>query len=172
MSHKRARDDLTAKFVRSILSYDPETGVLTWKNCSHYHPSKNGKPAGVRQPRGCIQVKINRRSYLAHRLIWLMMTGRWPPQEIDHIDRDPSNNRWTNLRRATSSQNMVNRGLQADNTTGFKGVFRIKKTGRYMAHITYKRKREHIGCFATAEEAFSAYCARARELHGDFHRLT
>lgn len=109
-----------------------------------------------------------KREYRAHRIIWLMMTGEWPPEEIDHIDHDPSNNRWANLRLASSSQNEINRGVPRNNTSGFKGVFFHAKQRRYSAYIKFHGKREHIGMFDTAEEAHAARRAREKELFGEF----
>jgi hypothetical protein len=169
MAHKAARDDLTADYVRSVLDYNPETGVLTWKKCPR-QPQLIGKPAGYHRPNGKIIINIKFRYYLAHRLIWLIMTGEWPTTGIDHRDHDGSNNRWNNLRLATQSQNIANAVRSRRNTSGFKGVHFFKKTGRYQAYVgSVRNKRENLGYFDTAEEAFAAYCKRAKELYGDFH---
>jgi hypothetical protein len=167
MAQKDARNDLTAEFVRSLLDYDPETGVLTWKQSPRI--GWVGKPAGTRRPNGqiAIQIATRGRLYLAHRLIWLIMTGDWPPNQIDHRDLDPSNNRWTNLRLATRSQNCVNRRRKSTNTSGFTGV--SKRGNRYRAYVNVRGKREYLGDFATAKAAAAARSARAKELHGEFY---
>ena len=170
MAYKGARDDLTADYVREILDYDPETGVLTWKKLPRRPgKAKIGHAAGWQRPDRRIAIGIpGRGDYRAHRLIWLMMTGEWPPEEIDHIDLDPSNNRWANLRLATSSQNQAHRGLQSNNKSGHPGVFFHAKTGRWWAYIKHKGHREHIGVFDTAEKAYAARLARERQVFGQF----
>jgi hypothetical protein len=83
---------------------------------------------------------------------------------------DRTNNKWSNLREATASQNMANRVLPSE--TGLKGAYRVQKgeTVRYKSIITKDGKRLHLGCFGTAEEAHAAYCAAATQLHGEFAR--
>ena len=89
----------------------------------------------------------------AHRVIWAMMTGRWPDDEIDHRDRDPANNRWENLREATHSLNMLNRDEPSTNTSGVKGVSRYRKGWR----VQRKTGGRHIydKTFKTFEEAIA-----------------
>lgn len=166
--HKGARDDLTADYVRSILDYNPETGALTYKKAPHNHPQRLGKPAGWRKPNGYIMVALNNHDYRAHRLIWLMMTEKWPPEEIDHIDLDPSNNRWANLRLASSSQNQSHRGPQSNNKSGHPGVFFNTKTKRWWAYIKQNGKRQFLGVFDTFEDALQARLAREKQLFGQF----
>lgn len=168
MAYKNARDDLTADYVRSILDYDPGTGVLTYKIAPFSHSQRLGKPAGWRRPDGRINIALKGVDYRAHRLIWLMMTGQWPPEEIDHIDMDPSNNRWANLRLASSSQNMSHRGPQNNNKSGYPGVFFHTKTGRWWAYIKQNGQRQHLGVFATFEEALTVRMAREKKLFGAF----
>jgi hypothetical protein len=167
MAHKGARDDLTAEYVRELLDYDPENGALTWKRSDR--PGWNGKPAGKQFARGQSQIQIGGRGrmYLIHRIIWLMQTGEWPPHQIDHIDGNPSNNRWSNLRLATASENCMNRGLRPDNSTGFPGVSK-RRGGSFRAYINKQGKREYLGDFDTAERAYAARCARQKELFGQF----
>lgn len=168
MAHKGARNDLTAEYVRSLLDYDPESGVLTWKAALYRRTDIVGKQAGWRGSDGRIRLSVNHHQYLAHRVIWLMVTGAWPPEEVDHRDRDPSNNRWPNLRLASSSQNQANHGLQSNNTSGFRGVSFNKRTGLYVAYVFYNNKSQYLGYFHSAEAAYAARRVRAKELHGEF----
>jgi hypothetical protein len=87
--------------------------------------------------------------YKAHRVIWLLMTGKWPDHQIDHEDRDASNNRWKNLREATPLQNANNRSLHRNNTSGTTGVYWDKRCQRWKVSL----RRKHYGYFATKEEA-------------------
>lgn len=93
-----------------------------------------------------------------------------PGQNVDHINLNGLDCRRANLRFATMAENSRNRPKQNNNTTGFKGVTLFK--GRFQAHIKYERKKIHLGCFATAEEAHAAYADAAARLHGQFARVS
>jgi hypothetical protein len=88
--------------------------------------------------------------------------------EIDHIDRNPSNNRRSNLRYATRSQNAMNRGIQSNSSTGITGVFYEKKTNKWQAHITIRRKRMHLGSFGNVDSAVEARNKGEEEFFGEF----
>jgi hypothetical protein len=106
---------------------------------------------------------------LARSVIWLWMTGEWPPDEIDHRDMDGTNNKWGNLRKATHADNMHNQKPRHHNTSGFKGVHR-RANGKWRASIGIDGKRINLGTFSTAAEAGAAYGEAARKLHGEFAR--
>lgn len=160
---------LTAAEARQFLDYDPLTGVLRWREPTSTR-MKVGDVAGNCRADGYILVRINLRRYVASRVIWLMMTGEWPPVEIevDHRDGDPANMRWENLRLAAHQQNMINRKLQVNSSSGLKGVSLAK--GRWRARINLGRKEIGLGTFATKEEAAVAYAAAAKKLYGEFNR--
>lgn len=165
------RKPLTAERLREILHYDPETGLFTW--CAHTtprHRTTGGQIAGRRQSRGYIQITIDGRCYVAHRLAWFYITGSWPAAEIDHINGIRDDNRFVNLREATRAQNMANSRRLHSNTSGFKGVSFDKRDGRWRAYIRGNQRRHHLGSFDTPEEAHAAYCAAAAELFGEFAR--
>lgn len=90
---------------------------------------------------------------------------------VDHINGNPLDNRKENLRLCTKSQNGFNRGFQKNNTSGYKGVYYLKDTGRWKAMITAEGKNYNLGCFQTPNEAYEAYCAAAKQLHGEFVKL-
>jgi hypothetical protein len=158
---------LDAAYLRSILSYDPETGVFTWRVSRG--SVKLGRVAGG-DCSGYVQIRIDKVFYKAHRLAWLYMTGAWPRGRLDHKDRDQANNRWMNLRRATHSQNMANRKLNKNSSTGLKGVYK-KPNGRFGAHVQKNGRRHWIGTFGTAEEAALAAQAHSFRLFGEFARI-
>ena len=159
---------ITTADVRAALHYDPDTGVFTWRT-GH----RAGKRAGGIRPVGnghrYWTIGLHGRQYYAHRLAWFYMTGNWPADRIDHIDRDGLNNRFANLRECTHAQNLANSNARKDNTKGVKGVYRTHhRTKPYRAEIQLNGKRHHLGYFATATEASTAYQAEARRLLGDF----
>jgi hypothetical protein len=85
--YRNSKIDLTAEFVRSIFSYEPLTGVLTWK----VSPNRRiiiGSKAGTIHKQGRLIVNIKGKLYQASRIIWLYMTGEWPEFEVDHEDRN------------------------------------------------------------------------------------
>jgi hypothetical protein len=129
-----------------------------------------GKTAGS-AGRFKVAVAIHGVVYMAHRLIWLHVHGEPVPPLIDHIDGDPHNNRITNLRAATKSQNMVNSAKQKNNTSGVRGVQKApgQKSG-FVAYIKANGQHIYIGKFATITEAAKARQEAAVRLHGEFAR--
>jgi len=168
-------NNFPAEYLREILHYDPETGVFTWR--AGRGRVKDGAVAGSILPRRegkggpTSLVGVRGRKYPAHRLAWVYMTGSWPPLEIDHIDTDSLNNRWDNLRLATTQQNGANRGPQKNNSSGFKGVCWNKANKAWRATTRYNGVKIQIGDFKTPEAAYAAYCAKFIELHGEFARV-
>jgi hypothetical protein len=155
---------LTQERLKELLSYDPETGVFVWVA----RPStriKIGDPAGYFRPDGYHQIKINGAMFISHRLAWLYMTGAFPPDQIDHIDRNPANNRFANLRAVTNSENMHNLGKYKNNKSGFKGVCYHKQQKKWVAQIQLNSVNKYLGRFSTPEEASAAYLAAQRIYH-------
>ena len=146
---------LTQARLRLVLDYDPETGVFT---------RKSGKIAGTTRPDGYKKITVDQVQYYAHRLAWLYMTGDLS-KDIDHIDRNPSNNCFSNLRAVTKSQNQHNRVKSVNNTSGYKGVVYFKRTRRWRAVIWVDNSPCYLGYFATPEEANVAYQNAAIRFH-------
>lgn len=163
-----AKINLTAQRLRDLLDYDPDTGVFTYR--VNHGLMKAGTPAGCPMKRGNHSIGIDRRRYATHRLAWLYMRGEWPHGEIDHVDGNPLNNAWANLREVNSAQNKQNqRRARVDNQSGFLGVHfhGPDKYGRarWRARIQLAGRSIHVGLFATAEEAHAAYVEAKRRLH-------
>lgn len=156
--------------LRSLMAYNPETGVFTRLVATR---GKGGrKPIGARAGflnarDGRFYIDIHGKRYAAHRLAWLYMTGTWP-SEVDHKNRIPSDNRWSNLRVATRSQNNANVGLKSHNTSGVKGVCWDRSRGLWLAQISVDTKRMHLGRFSSKEEAAAAYARAAIQHFGEF----
>src|SRR5690554_5526005 len=119
-----AKSGITADYIRSRLDYDPETGVFTWRAkpiVTRHDKMQNtryaGKQAGKPDSHGYLQIMLDRQLILAHRLAWLHHYGEWPEGELDHINRNPLDNRISNLRPASRSQNTINRKTPRTNTS-------------------------------------------------------
>lgn len=113
----------------------------------------------------------NTSPYAAHRLAWLIVTGRWPEHTIDHINGDPSDNRFCNLREATAAENLRHRGIMKSNKSGVKGVHWFKQYNKWRAIIVARGKQIFLGHFDNIEDAKAAYRQAAVELHGEFARF-
>jgi hypothetical protein len=153
---------LTAERARTLLEYDVESGLLMWKE-SRGRVSA-GSFAGRVGVKGYVVVHVDGRAYHAHRVVWLIVHGRFPPEHIDHIDGDRANNRLTNLREASNAENQQNlRKARAHNKTGTLGVSMHK--GHWRAQIVVNGKAKHLGHFATKAEAAAAYLIAKRRFH-------
>lgn len=169
---RSSESSLTAESLRSILHYDPETGVFTWVSNVSFNPLA-GKKAGTDDWRGYISIRVAKVKHKAHRLAWLYMTGSWPKCVIDHINSDTLDNRWVNLREASFSQNQANRRISKNNSSGFKGVYLRVEAGRsprWCAVITFCGKKIRVGQFSTKEEAAAAYARAALKYFGEYAR--
>lgn len=151
--------DLAA--ARASVSYDPKTGQFIWLVNKRGH-RRAGDVAGSIARCGYYRVKINQRTYLAHRLAWAMYYGAEPKGEIDHIDGDPMNNRIENLREATRAQNCQN--VKA------KGVRYESERGAWLARICVNYRQINLGRYKTKAEAQGAYHRACKEHRGRFAR--
>jgi hypothetical protein len=182
---------IDASLVRSILDYDPETGVFIWRVRSpdtfsetpvfspehvanKWNSEFAGTVAGFVNPKGYRIIKINRRAFKAARLAWLIMTDVMPTEQIDHRDLDRSNNRFCNLRPATPQQNVANRRALRSNLSGIKGIYRHKYrgkwTGQWRALIGAGGNNTHLGLFRCPAAAHIAYVIAADKAYGEFAR--
>jgi hypothetical protein len=158
------------EMLRSLLSYDPETGELRWKarprelfKAEHFQRTWNTRHAGkLAFTVGCQGYRrgtIFRRMYLAHIVAWAMYYDRWPTKCIDHINGVRDDNRIANLREATRTENARNARMKRNNTSGATGVFPHKN--RWRAYINL-----HLGIFDTFEEAVAARKAAEADIGG------
>ena len=146
---------LTAEYLRSILHYDPATGIFTWK-ISNSNRVKVGDAAGSLGGGGYLRIRVCSRSYPAHRLAWLYVYGIWPEGQIDHINRIRTDNRISNLRDVSHKQNGQNRSKDSRNTSGHPGVYWCRQKSKWQARIMHNQKLIHLGLFADIEDAIAA----------------
>tara|TARA_Y100000389_G_scaffold45658_1_gene40516 strand:+ start:7166 stop:7681 length:516 start_codon:yes stop_codon:yes gene_type:complete len=130
--------------------FDYRDGQLYWKERINSSIDLS-KPAGYIRNDGYRGIKIEGKTYKAHRLIWKYHYGKDPKELIDHIDGNKTNNNMENLREATQQQNGFNRGPQKNNKLGIKGV--RKQKNKYIAAIVINGKEKYLGMFNTIEEA-------------------
>lgn len=161
---------LTYEQIVSAYGYNPATGEITRNKATR------------RNPIGSVCTYPKRSGYLvthymcddktqitlgAHRIAFMLMMKRWPEHELDHIDGDKANNKWNNLREATKTQNRANTVRTCNNKSGYKGV--CAHRGKFQASIGINGKDVYLGLYETAEEAHQVYCAKAREVFGEYH---
>lgn len=155
---------ITQQELKTLLNYDPNTGLFTWKI-----PKKGRKVnAGGMRKDGYYRICINYKRYLSHRLAWLYVYGEFPDKCIDHINLNPSDNRICNLRLATIAENGINRKLQLNNTSKFKGVRFVENRNKWMARITVNNKMIYLGIFVNIKDAALAYKKAALKYHKQF----
>lgn len=159
-------EQLTQAQACSVLEYDPITGLLTWLE-TRGQVTAGDVVTSIRAD-GYIQVGLFGRRYMAHRLAWLMVTGAWPSERIDHFDGVRTNNRFTNLRISNAIANAQNQNTaHADSRYGLLGVsfIRGRKSKPFRAEIRINGAQHRLGTFATAEAAHAAYLDTKRLFH-------
>jgi hypothetical protein len=162
-------DTLSAAAVREILNYDPDTDHFTWR-VNRPTPRQIGKRAGSLKKNGYRSIHLTPYSWSEHRLAWLYVHGEWPRGFIDHINHEPGDNRISNLRVATVSQNVAHTRVPPKNKHGLRGIWfdPSMKSTPWCATIRMNGKANFLGMYATAEEAAAAYKAAAERVHGEF----
>lgn len=172
--------EITPALICDLISYDAETGVLTWKprRPEHFkgnqqppeHSCKiwNNKYAGevalsCLNKNGYFHGAIFGTTVTAHKAAWAISTGEWPENTIDHIDGVKTNNRIANLRDVPIAVNSKNQRRNSRNTSGITGVHLHKPTGRWVASIKGKGKVRNLGYFPSKEEAAQARLSASKK---------
>lgn len=172
-------EELTPLLLRKLLIYYPDTGDLVWRHrCSVVHTDDRtrrafntqfaGKPAlTAKTAQGYKNGSIFGKRYLAHRVIWAMMNGAWPKDQIDHIDGDRANNRLENLRGVSHQENSRNAKLRIDNTSNHTGVSWEKSRRKWEAYIQVNMRKISLGRFDEFDDAVEA--RKKAEIKYNFH---
>lgn len=182
--HVMAKRQLPSpEVLRQLLSYDPETGKLFWKErpvsffrdnarftAEQMCRSWNNRFVGVealatRDGKGYLAGTLLCMKIYAHRAGWAIHYGYWPEHEIDHIDGDGEHNWLSNLREAHRSENQQNRKVSSNSTSGHMGVSYHIRNRKWTARITVNNQTIRLGSFATPEMAAKAYKLAKRKYH-------
>ncbi|HIE5873633.1 TPA: HNH endonuclease signature motif containing protein [Pseudomonas aeruginosa] len=150
-------ETLTQERLKELLRYDTETGEFTWL-ARKGSRALVGSKAGSNDGQGYIRIAIDGRRYRAHRLAWLYCYGKWPAAQVDHLNHRRDDNRLSNLREASHSENQRNASLCRRNTSGELEISleASRQKWRVLISIDETGKRKHIGYFCSFEEARSA----------------
>ena len=157
---------MDALMLRSLVSYEPETGVFRWRQ-DHKNLKwiKAGDEVGKDARKGGYRcTSINKKQYYQHRLVWLYVHGEWPLHQVDHINGDKADNRLCNLRLATKNENAQNIKKLKNNSSGVVGAYR-HWSGRWYSSIMVNGKAKYLGSFGSAEEAGKAYSEAKKTFH-------
>lgn len=179
--------DVPVELLRQLLRYDPDTGFLFWRErpvsmfedrggrytaewcCNTFNNKHAGKRGFTSKNTGGYHAGgIFGKVYSAHRVVWALHYGSWPPDvglEIDHINRDRQDNRIENLRLVTKALNNHNKVSNRGNSP-YIGVNFYKPTGRWVARVVKDKKIYHLGTFDDPEEAAKVRDAKTKELYG------
>jgi hypothetical protein len=155
---------LTPERLRSLLDYDPDTGVFT-NRVTRNPRAKAGQPAGALTSEGYTAFQINGAKIYAHRAAWAYVYGVWPDTEIDHINRQRNDNRIVNLRLATRCQNSQNTGAHKRNPTGCKGVTFHARNKKWQVQLRANSKTFYVGQYAKLADAVQARAIAEIFLH-------
>lgn len=166
------------EYLYERINPDFKNGILIWKEHSSLPKSWNTRYAGKEALKtidssGYKRGIINYNQYYAHNIIWLMFTKLPIPENyvIDHKNGIRKDNKITNLRLATRSQNSINQKIRENNTSGYKGVSFYKNYNKWESYINIEGKRTKLGYFDTPEKAYEAYCKASLTIHKDFGRI-
>ena len=157
-------NEITQQFLKEYFKYCD--GQLVWIK-SRNNRVKIGQPAGTRSNSGYIQIQLKGKIYYEHRLIWLYNQGKWPKDQLDHINGVRDDNRIENLREATIQQNNFNKKSYGK-TSAYKGVSWSKRDKKWRAAYGHKGKVYHVGLYETEIEAAGAYRRATEHLHKDY----
>jgi len=151
-------DHIITENAAQLFTYDPETGVVRWKNDMRKGGIKAGTEAGYLRADGYVEIRLGKRPFMAHRAAWFLHYGELPDCQLDHINRVRNDNRISNLRAASENtfHNNQNRAIGKNNTSGAIGVLWYAPKKRWIARIKVKGHNKYLGMFKDFDEAVAA----------------
>ena len=178
---KLEKDFPSLNYLRERLSYNRTTGEITWlpievksRTDKSWNSKYSGRIAGTKREvgRGLFYQIINLDGKLirAHHLVWIFETGE-VAKGLDHISGDGMDNRYSNLRKLSHSDNIRKGRIQANNTSGVKGVSFRKDTSKWSVRLKVDGKYKSLGSFLTKEEASRVYKDKVKEITGEFFEI-
>lgn len=161
---------MTRDELKQLVNYNPETGKFTRRFIRPAPVSRIsiGDEIGHKTGKGYLVASLDRKKYFLHRMAWLYVYGRHPEGEIDHINRNKSDNRISNLRECTRGQNLANQSIRTDNTSGTIGVYWSKQAKKWQAYINFGNSRIHLGLHDKIDDAVQARLAAEKKYLGEF----
>lgn len=153
----------TAARLIELFLYDPRTGDVTRRVSRG--KGRAGTKVGTAHSAGYLQVRVDGVWAYVHRVAYVLMTGQYPVEGVDHKNGNPADNRWCNLRAATHAENMQNRKKATHNTNPYKGVRKASTDGKWSARIVVDKHEQHLGTFSSAQAAYAAYRKAATQHH-------
>jgi len=160
-----AKDIITQKRLKELLSYNTETGLFTWLVSTG--KARAGSVAGTTSTNGYVYITANGTRRGAHRFAWMYVYGKFPKNDIDHINHNPADNRISNLREVTRAENMRNASLSKANTSGVTGVGLFRRDNKHHSQIMINGETIHLGYFDNFKDAVDA--RKKAEIKYNFH---
>lgn len=166
--------DVAVTDPKEWITYDPKTGKFVYKTATPemfgagkrhmsaevrariWNTKNAGREAGAICSQGYVTMSVGAKTYKAHRLAFLLMTGEMPKSQVDHINGDRADNRWENLRDVPKLLNALNQKRHSTNKSGVTGVRFAAHINKWMAYIGHDNRMHHLGVFDTLEEAAEA----------------
>lgn len=160
--------EISQEELKKVLEYTPNTGVFIWRKRLSTR-IKLGDPAGNISPTGYLEIRIHTKLYGAHRLAWLYVHGSFPEADVDHINGVRHDNRISNLRPATRTENNHNLPIRVSNTSGHQGVSWDKDRKKWLAQLSHNKTRILFKRFESQSDAISAYENAKAACAGNFY---
>lgn len=156
--------DVNQAMIKEYLDYNPETGHLIWIKQASRRVVLNTRAGSLIPKTGYRSINFLGRSFPEHHVVWCWVHGTWPKHQIDHINHVRDDNRISNLREVTHSENARNRLKRSNTKVGEAGIWFNKRTKKYVAEITMDKKRVFQKSFTDIDEAINARKAKLIEL--------